>query len=364
MTWGSYYYCAICGGPFGGCNFQTGSERCSFQATEEDETVQDGFNRGYDQNIIQHVEVLWTEIMLILGLKRDETACIVGPAFLEHGSGSSGVELDADEDGRYRTLRSHGKFYTYINSNGFDYAWKPLFPFHWPCYKLLARALTETNSNVPVATTTNQIDKHVLFIVMERKINTASKCLNLDYGLAATSQDYCWRSIPGYELLVAPFDETPSTSTLLRTTCTISPDALHFPAVKGDLTAKVKSDPFQKLPNEIIGIILGFPIDIVSVLNLCRASWSVRCVLQDNDLFWKGRIRIDLPCFFELHQLMAEDPELLRGKNVKGLLLALHEMTRPMKGMTGPFMGLANRRRVWSVCEQIAALYWDVARES
>lgn len=41
----------------------------------------------------------------------------------------------------------------------------------------------------------------------------------------------------------------------------------------------------------------------------------------------------------------------------KGLFLWLEKYTKPRKGLEGPFMGIANRRRIWGVCEQYAALY-------
>lgn len=44
-------------------------------------------------------------------------------------------------------------------------------------------------------------------------------------------------------------------------------------------------------------------------------------------------------------------------KKLKGLLLAVDSLTRPKKHMRGSFMGLANRRRIWSLCKQIADLY-------
>jgi hypothetical protein len=60
----------------------------------------------------------------------------------------------------------------------------------------------------------------------------------------------------------------------------MSSGSFQFPAVEHDLTVKVESDPFQKLPVEIIHLILDVVIDVDSVPNLCQASWLVHCLLS------------------------------------------------------------------------------------
>ena len=236
-----------------------------------------------------------------------------------------------------------------------------VFPFHWPCYELLALALTGTDD---IETAIKQVDNDVLYTIMRSIPLGHGRCLSLDYGVNSKAHEQWWLCILGYEFVVAPFDDPSANSMLLR--ATISSGSFQLRAVDHDLGPKVNNDPFRKLPYDIVHAILGFVWDNDSILSLCQASWLVHRTLRDSESFWRGRIRTSLACLFELHHLIANDHELLRGKSFKGLLLALDSLTRPKKHIRGPFMGLANRRHVWGVCEQIADLYFgtNAAAES
>jgi len=185
-----------------------------------------------------------------------------------------------------------------------------VFPFHWPCYKLLARALTEADD---VETAISQVDKDVLYFIMQSNPLERGRGLSLDYGVNSKAQEQWWRCIPRYEFFVAPFDYPLASSMLLR--ATISSNSFQLPAVDRDFGPKVRDGPFRKLPYDIVHTILSFVWDDDSILSLCRASWLMHCALRDNEPFWRCRIRTSLPCFFELHHLLANDHELLRGKS-------------------------------------------------
>jgi hypothetical protein len=45
--------------------------------------------------------------------------------------------------------------------------------------------------------------------------------------------------------------------------------------------------------------------------------------------------------------------------DAKGLYLWLDKVTTPRFGMEGPFMGIANRRRIWRVCEEVKKVYME-----
>lgn len=63
-----------------------------------------------------------------------------------------------------------------------------------------------------------------------------------------------------------------------------------------------------------------------------------------------------MPWFWELHKLVEEDnvPDL----DYKNLYLWLNKATMPVYGMRGPFLGIANRRRIWCACAQLAEKYF------
>ena len=84
-----------------------------------------------------------------------------------------------------------------------------------------------------------------------------------------------------------------------------------------------------------------------------QASQHV-CTITREPQYWAGMIQYHLaPWFWELGDLVAEQNFV----DYKGLFLWLEAVTRPRKGVSGPWMGLANRRRIWGVCGQLADAY-------
>lgn len=63
------------------------------------------------------------------------------------------------------------------------------------------------------------------------------------------------------------------------------------------------------------------------------------------------------PWLWEIIDLV--DGDELPGFDYKGLFLWLDKVTQPKFGMGGPFMGVANRRRIWGVCGQLVDAYKD-----
>lgn len=51
----------------------------------------------------------------------------------------------------------------------------------------------------------------------------------------------------------------------------------------------------------------------------------------------------------------------LNGLDLRKVYLYLQRATEAKLGMRGPFLGVANRRRIWGVCEQIAVGYREEA---
>ncbi|KAK0645212.1 hypothetical protein DIS24_g8091 [Lasiodiplodia hormozganensis] len=123
-----------------------------------------------------------------------------------------------------------------------------------------------------------------------------------------------------------------------------------------DLEARVRHDPFANIPYDILyNITALLPSD--SVLNLNKASWFVHTCLLNNNAFWKQRLREHTPWFHKLRSLIDDATTPPEGCDYRALFLWLYAQTRPRLWMSGPFMALANRRRLWGVCEQIADHY-------
>ena len=114
-------------------------------------------------------------------------------------------------------------------------------------------------------------------------------------------------------------------------------------------------DPFRAFPAEMIYEIVRYlPIECVGAVS--RASPYINNVCQDN-VFWKHLIKISIsPWFWEFRDISERLPE---NVNYKRLFLWLEHITRPKVGRAeGIFSGIANRRRIWHVCEEVRAVYY------
>jgi hypothetical protein len=198
-----------------------------------------------------------------------------------------------------------------------------------------------------------QIDKDLLFNVMQELAPDSTSRLYLDYGNPGPDDEQFWISEPGMEFLLA--HPTAQTGDTAHWKTVISDLDFNISIPSHDLGPRVKHDPFTKLPYDLIYKICCL-LPSKSLLSLGSASWPVQSVLQNNDKFWKGRIKSLFPWFLELQGLI-NDPDILRKKSAKALFIWADKTSTAKVGMTGPFMGLANRRRIWGVCEQLAGLY-------
>lgn len=232
------------------------------------------------------------------------------------------------------------------------YSWgsgDPVFPFHMCCYEILAKYHTGSFD-------VGKLDKDLMYSTMREF--TTNDCIVLQeiyYGDASSMQEQYWCILPGYEYLVShPVDVAGVEEVVLSMFGSRGFKRLTSDADPGE---RVRTDPFMRLPYDLVynvSTMLGNE----DLLNLARASWPVHALLRDVGHFWQQRIRKTLPWFFELHQLLEEDQTFLQENDPKRILLWAEKMTLPKRWMTGPFIGVANRRRIWSVCEQLGERYF------
>lgn len=127
-------------------------------------------------------------------------------------------------------------------------------------------------------------------------------------------------------------------------------------SAKLDLGNRVKNDPFRDVPYDVLHYLFAF-LPGKSLVALIRASWPVNCATRRNNI-WKLVIQWEMPWFWELWLQYGMLGEYRHLVNLKGLYLWLDKVTTPEYGMSGPFMGIANRRRIWGACQQIAGAYF------
>ncbi|GME26538.1 hypothetical protein C8J57DRAFT_125102 [Neofusicoccum parvum] len=323
-------FCAVCGGPVSAyiriaqesriACFRERGEKADSDFSDSGFDFDNEQFDGYDPETINEGLIEWTvRSGLLLGFNPKSTAIgkayITGPARYEDYGCFGSVEPGDDPNFPHDS----DEFQCY---NVYDATQTRCFPIHQPCLKILARALCG-NDNI------ENLDKDILYQI----ISTAQM------------------------MVINPL-VMPDFTRLLRSTVSTDDFALPPPPERApDLEARIRHDPFATLPYDIThNILLHLPS--ASVRALCTASYPVHSAFPaSNRNFWRQALRACMPWFWELHALMRHGTVDPATTDHKGLFLWLDGATTPRRGLSGPFMGIANRRRVWGVCDQLAALY-------
>lgn len=218
----------------------------------------------------------------------------------------------------------------------------PCYPFHEECYKILAKVLGHDKYQA--------IDKDVLYGVMTAHSNDYG--LDLSYGDINGTEQF-WECVPGEEYSVCDPGLRIGFEDVLQS---MLPASLFDGAAQSPaLSHKVQHDPWHVVPYDILLDIFEH-VNTDDMLALMSASAYVQ-ELAHNTVFWRHMLRIRvMPWFWELEMLLqnAAFPEAF---DYKGLFVWIDHVTTPEYGMEGPFMGIANRRRIWKACQPLAPMY-------
>lgn len=205
------------------------------------------------------------------------------------------------------------------------------------------------------------VNKGVLFSVF-RSIPDSWRCLEIDYGRPSPPCDHqSWPTRAGEEIFAA--DPGPVQGLEERVTDLIAAGFFARPPPTGlDLGHKVKHDPFQTLPYDVI-LRVGEKIDNVdALLSWIRASWFAHAQLRNAaSSFWKQAVISQMSWFYELLPCIRHE-ELRKGSAMRSLYLWAACGSEPRLWMKrGYFLRLANRRRIWTTpCAVLAARYCRV----
>ncbi|KAH8816602.1 hypothetical protein F5884DRAFT_896366 [Xylogone sp. PMI_703] len=237
------------------------------------------------------------------------------------------------------------------------------FPFHWCCFELLAIVL---EGKVGVS----GINKARLYYAMFSSYSMFSSCLDkLDYGDPSPAHDQFWCTEAGKEFIVVhPMKLLKKTNKVILEKSLELAQEYDSSAIIARIS-HVKHDPFQTLPTELIEKICGL-LSIKSLTNLAAASVPIDTCLLDRN-FWTRYIEKTIPWNFEALRLLNNASNDLVNQaagsklqmvNFKKLLLWIDKESAPRGWMSGPFLGIANRRRIWNVCEQLKEAYSKTSR--
>jgi hypothetical protein len=223
----------------------------------------------------------------------------------------------------------------------------PAFPIHEACFKLLTRCLaTDDRKNV---------DKDVLYAVMLQNVTEMAHHLGLDYG-PIQGAEQTWECHTGEEWSATDPKSRPGIEEVVKS---MLPAELfdHASSSSLDLKHKVVHDPLTMLPYDVLHSIFAH-LSIEDTLSLMRASWHVHDSTRD-PAFWRQMIRVHIVSFFwELDGLL-KTTVLPDTFDWRGAFQWLNKITKPTFAMEGPLAGIANRRRIWNVCLQLAPLYHE-----
>ncbi|PWY86759.1 F-box domain protein [Aspergillus heteromorphus CBS 117.55] len=358
-------YCALCGVGFCGMHIEAPSEtaterrrrwiekRCrALQAGRDIGQVSEGEEtedpvRSYDPRIVGWDNISWLYKAHCLGWNESAPAGTSKAFISDEGyyadSGELVVKARSDRD----RPRSQRVFSCY--GHGSEEAPGPVLPFHWCCFEILTRTLTG-------ASDTENVNMDVLYNVMTPLCNMSSSALQLSYGNdVERAQGRYWECIPGAEYCATHPTNTPGIDEYIQTALETN-SGLKTSSAELNLRGRDPTSPFGRLPLEIVYQICMFlPGDAVKALG--QASLSIHLVTQDN-LFWKKFMQRDMPWLWELQG--AKSRKIPQDVNFKRLYMWLNRITAPRYGMDDvKLIGVANRRRIWGVCEELADRYHE-----
>jgi hypothetical protein len=126
--------------------------------------------------------------------------------------------------------------------------------------------------------------------------------------------------------------------------------------------ARVQNDPFCKLPVELIHHIANYT-EGHELIALRQVSPFVRQATRSS-IFWKRMLLReqawlwDTPFSLECWEPSGKAAGTQHSVDWEKLYIGMEKSTARCFGTKGAMMALANRRRIWKVCEQIARVYW------
>ncbi|KAM0430870.1 hypothetical protein ACHAPT_005502 [Fusarium lateritium] len=215
-----------------------------------------------------------------------------------------------------------------------------VFPFHKVCYRMLQRVVAY-NKGSP------SVDGGVLYTVMAGLSGQYSTCLEINYGPISGREQF-WEPHPGEEFSVTNPDDVDDFYHHLQEKLI---SGSFQPSTEASVLgpASPDDDPFSRLSGELIR-------EIANIVP-CDALLSLRSVSRPfyhdtrSNSFWKSRIATDMPWLWDLNETLGVVAAQL---DYRKLYAWLEVVTTPKFGVETPFLAIANRRRIWKSCIEIA----------
>ena len=250
----------------------------------------------------------------------------------------------------------------YLDYNGLD----PIFPFHVTCFQLfkqqLSHQIEETHRSQAKIHTVKDVNHDVLYNVMNQLGQGGSSCLGINYGSPTPPDEQFWLAMPGEELFIA--------NPLERNDLVMAFTLDAWEHCNQPISARVQGqqgerDLFSMLPMELLLKVTEAlqPMDLLKLIIGSKHVYDITTGIDSNG-FWLQHFKTMMPWFFELNEFLEDAQREGRlNHSLYHLFVWADKISAPRVGKKGPFMGVANRRRIWGVCQQISEAYIARAKQ-
>ncbi|OQE18745.1 hypothetical protein PENSTE_c017G05391 [Penicillium steckii] len=339
---------------------------------EDDVPVENDEMYTYDPSIISREDAKWVYDLQCLGINTATEVPMKGfVSNISHQSTYGMIEVHDHDDEDIFASDYFSAYHDTTNSG------KKVYPFHPNCWDLFKIAFEYYSTGekpvsavywFPSLEAASNLDKALLFDVMSRHGNNQLRRLSgIDYGEPDPPNQARWVARPGEELFLAdPTRAREPNKAMIAEKWSSMPSINCRPSTYPPQEIQ-KIDPFSRLPYELLSMILS-ELEASSLIGLFSASPHVHRVVSDIPLFWLEAMRSSMPWFFEMQEFLdtfSKDRTIKSGADLdlnrlRLLCLWANHITTPRVGMTGTFMGIANRRRIWGICRQLIDKYTSI----
>lgn len=361
---------------FGKFNEESAVVERSFAAESLCSDEEDG---TYDPTIISIEDASWSLDIQCLGSNEESPA--PSKIFISgncHYADYGDIDVESGSDPSGPDQVTTRKAYQDVDDEG------PVFPFHPKCFELFKRIIAFRkglrlkaqllpDGDWELNTSCLEIDKDLLMGIFLELWEGESHALDISYGEPPPPQDQYWIPNSGEELFIA---DPGKRNDLVVNAIHDKWHAMDYQHTES--LTKPSNDPFAQLPLELL-LIITSALQPRPLLNLLHASGHVRRRLDHNISFWRQRFEDDMPWFYEIHSFLYDllngtdcdakcsttspDTSWLAGQSLPHFFAWADYTTKPRLHFKGPFMGIANRRRIWGVCKQVVDPYLTGLRD-
>ncbi|KAJ5154645.1 uncharacterized protein N7500_010084 [Penicillium coprophilum] len=213
-----------------------------------------------------------------------------------------------------------------------------------------------------------KVNQKVLIDVMEEASDESHIRLDLSYGEPEPPTEQYWFSVKGQEVGCLDHLLLMGEKMLIQSKQVLVVNPVEIPQLKAELDDIMESihkmaapdqrsrspDIFDRLPVELRNWVFEF-LPAGSIVALKAASLAMHSTTLSGEC-WKRRLRTELPWLWEIHDIDIFQSQEVEERASK-LLLNIEKKSLYTSESDDYIFGLANRRRIWGVCEQLRSRY-------